>query len=406
MKTSTYEFISQNIDRTTKTYDENFSDGIDIPLIKLPYPFTTPCAEGMFQEMYYWDTYFTHKCLLLTKRGGQVRNNLLNFAFLLDEYGKILNGNRMHYVNRSQPPFFGLMLFDALQLGENIIDLAQAFALLEKEYAFWMEKRSAPNGLQKYDCDLEKAFSMVGYYADRTGVALSDTEENNRGVIAECESGWDFSPRFHSQSTRYNPVDLNCLLYADEVLLAAWAKQLGDSDKARRYALAAAERKEKIQSLMKKDGVYFDYNFADRKCSDVVSCAAFFPYFVGLDDNKDGFLKTLSALEREYGVVACDYNKGNFQWSAPNSWAPLNYVAVATAFRLGLTEVSARLAEKYLAVTDKIYAKTERLWEKYNALTGDLDVASEYGTPEMLGWSAGVYTAFYHFRESGYKTLI
>ena len=157
---------------------------------------------------------------------------------------------------------------------------------------------------------------------------------------------------------------------------------------------------------MKKDGVYFDYNFADRKCSDVVSCAAFFPYFVGLDDNKDGFLKTLSALEREYGVVACDYNKGNFQWSAPNSWAPLNYVAVATAFRLGLTEVSARLAEKYLAVTDKIYAKTERLWEKYNALTGDLDVASEYGTPEMLGWSAGVYTAFYHFRESGYKTLI
>ena len=67
-----YEFISNNIDKTTKTYDENIQDGIGIPLIPLPYPFTTPCAEGMFQEMYYWDTYFTHKCLFLTKRGGQV----------------------------------------------------------------------------------------------------------------------------------------------------------------------------------------------------------------------------------------------------------------------------------------------------------------------------------------------
>ena len=64
-----YEFICTNIERTTKTYDEKKKDGIDIPMIPLPYPFTTPCAEGMFQEMYYWDTYFTHKCLLIEERG-------------------------------------------------------------------------------------------------------------------------------------------------------------------------------------------------------------------------------------------------------------------------------------------------------------------------------------------------
>jgi alpha,alpha-trehalase len=119
-----------------------------------------------------------------------------------------------------------------------------------------------------------------------------------------------------------------------------------------------------------------------------------------------GYVDALSTLERVHGVVACRWEKGKFQWAEPNSWAPLNYVAVAAAHRLGLQEIAKRLTDKYLAVTEKIYQKTQRLWEKYNAETGALDVASEYGTPEMLGWTAGVYTAFYHYRENGYKQLI
>ena len=30
-------------------------------LIGLPYPYTVPCADGMFNQIYYWDTYFTNK---------------------------------------------------------------------------------------------------------------------------------------------------------------------------------------------------------------------------------------------------------------------------------------------------------------------------------------------------------
>ena len=157
---------------------------------------------------------------------------------------------------------------------------------------------------------------------------------------------------------------------------------------------------------MKKDGQYFDYNFVKDSRSNIVSCAALYPYFVGLDTDADGYMKTLAKLEREYGVVACRSEKGRFQWAEPNSWAPLNYVAVAAAQRLGLREVAKRLTDKYLAVTDTIYQKTQRLWEKYNAETGNLDVASEYGTPEMLGWTAGVYMAFYNYRENGYVRLI
>ena len=38
-----------------------------------------------------------------------------------------------------------------------------------------------------------------------------------------------------------------------------------------------------------------------------------------------------------------------------------------------------------------VFAAHGKLFEKYNGLTGDIDAVSEYGTPEMLGWTAGVY---------------
>lgn len=410
------DFIRNNIDRTTKIYDGECKDGLDIPLIALPYPFTTPCVEGVFQEMYYWDTYFTHKCLLLTKRGGQVCNNLKNFAYMLERFGKIPNGSRMHYITRSQAPFLGLMLADLLECEPNMLAIDTAFSWLEKEYQFWEKNRKSQNGLNFYGCDPidKQKYGDAWYYneiyvktyAERTGIYLENTLKNNAHVIAECESGWDFSPRFYGKTMNYNSVDLNCLLYADELLLAAWAKQLGKNEQFIHYSEAACLRKEKILRFMKRDGLYFDYNFVEKDCSDVVSCAAFYPYFVGLDTDADGYMKTLEQLERKHGVVACCWKKDKFQWSEPNSWAPLNYIAVAAAQRLGLNEVAKRLTDKYLRATNDIYQKTQRLWEKYNAETGDLDVASEYGTPEMLGWTAGVYMAFYNYRETGYNKLI
>ena len=106
------DFILENIDKTTKLNDEKSGEGT---LIALPYPFTTPCVEGMFQEMYYWDTYFTQKVLYLTGRNAQALHNVKNFVFLLEKYGKIPNGNRTYYLKNSQPPFFGLMLKDLME---------------------------------------------------------------------------------------------------------------------------------------------------------------------------------------------------------------------------------------------------------------------------------------------------
>ncbi|MBR0189790.1 MAG: alpha,alpha-trehalase [Clostridia bacterium] len=404
-----YEFIISEIDKTTK-----ISDTTDETLIPLPYPFTAPCAEKTFQEMYYWDTYFTNKALLLTGRDSQAANNVKNLIYLLNRYGKIPNGNRLHYLGRSQPPFLGLMLKDLLERGG--ISLTEAYAALKKEYSFWQTERSTESGLNAYGSDLtdEEYLGNTGVYneihtekyTERTGIFIENTMQNAKHVIAEYESGWDFTPRFYAGCADFNAVDLNSLLYADEKLLSRWAELSGERTESEYFSHKAKARKERIVKYCFKNGVYYDYDFINGKVSAIVSCASLFPFFVGADDDKNAFLRVLSQLEREHGVVAAKTESRNFQWAEPNGWAPLNYIAVKAADRLNLKADAARLTEKYLSATDGIFAKTGRLWEKYNAITGDMCVSSEYGTPEMLGWSAGVYVALYEYEKSGYRELI
>ena len=405
-----YEFIVSEIDKTTKLSCEG-----DNTLIPLPYPFTVPCVKGAFPEMYYWDTYFTNKCLYLTGRKEQALNNVKNLAYMLEAYGKIPNGNRTHYLGRSQPPFFGMMLADLLQ-SENFahgISLETAYNLLQKEYSFWETESKTVSGLNAYGCDFsdEEALGTFGVYTEvhtekyceRTGIPLENTPENGRHVIAECESGWDFSPRFNGKCMNYNPVDLNSLLYCDEVLLYGWAEKLKMEKDCENFGKKAEERKTKMRELCFADGVYRDYDFVNGTPSPVISCASFFPFFTGLSDDGAAFTVALGMLEKDYGVVAAETKTRNFQWAEPNGWAPLQYVAVKAAENLGLKETAVRLSEKYITATERLFEKTGGLWEKYNAITGDADVSSEYGTPEMLGWTAGVYVALKEFKESGYE---
>ena len=51
--------------------------------------------------------------MLGLKESGEVQmiqNMVDNFAYLINTYGHIPNGNRSYYISRSQPPFFSLMV--------------------------------------------------------------------------------------------------------------------------------------------------------------------------------------------------------------------------------------------------------------------------------------------------------
>ena len=101
------EYIRANIGKTIRTNLEDKSD-----LIGLPYPYTVPCADGSFQEMYYWDTYFTNVGLLEFGMAEQAKNNTDNVLYMIERYGFMPNGSRTYYLSRSQPPYASLMVKD------------------------------------------------------------------------------------------------------------------------------------------------------------------------------------------------------------------------------------------------------------------------------------------------------
>ncbi len=71
-------------------------------LVELPYPYVVP--GGRFREVYYWDSYFTMLGLEADGRNDIVENMIADFAYEIDTYGHVPNGNRTYYLSRSQPP--------------------------------------------------------------------------------------------------------------------------------------------------------------------------------------------------------------------------------------------------------------------------------------------------------------
>lgn len=387
------------IEKLPLTLRNNKND--DGTLIGLPYPYTVPCAEGMFNEIYYWDTYFANKAFFALGQAEQAENNVKNILYLIDKYGFMPNGNRTYYTKQSQPPYAALMVDDVFNANGNLNFLKEAFEKLKKEYRFWMTRRVAPNGLNNYGCDrtVQDCINMYnGCVARRIGIDDSrNAGEAGKHYFAECESGWDFSPRFEGYCIHFNPVDLNSNLYLYEKLFAKYEVILGEGNGSE-WEERAQARAKSINELMwdSNAGVYKDYNYVTGKLSGIVSAASFQPYFVGLAELEqiEGLVKLLNLLEGEWGIFATQPTEKKYQWAFPNIWAPCQYAAVEGLRRNGFEKDAGRIAEKYIALSDKNFAKYGKLFEKYNGVTGGIDAASEYDTPEMLGWTAGVYMHF------------
>ena len=392
---SVYKFIKSNWDKCKRFEPEDNGT-----LIGMPYPYITPTADNVFQEMYYWDTYFACEGLVLTGKTELARNCADNMAYMINKYGLMPNGNRTYYLNHSQPPYFCMLVNLIYEHTEDVKWLEQMYDVIEKEYTFWQTQRISPNGLNcygsgKYDEDsgkeLYELMSKRFHIEDRKNeyAGYADVAEN---IIAECESGWDFNPRFNYRCKDYNPIDLNSNLYVYETLMAKFSEIL-------HYRNVWSERACKRKELMLRylwNGNYFcDYNYVQEVKSSVFSAAALQPLWAGIA-NESQVQKTLSHLDKiefEHGISACEKTplSENYQWAFPNAWAPLQFIAVKAFDNYGYKDTAKRLARKYVSAIDDIFKKTNNLWEKYNAVDGTINVTNEYDMPDMLGWTAGVY---------------
>lgn len=384
---------------------ERFNPKDDGSLIGLPYSYTVPSASGVFNELYYWDTYFANKGLIICGKIQLALNNCKNMLFLVEKYGYMPNGSRTWFIGRSQPPYLAMMVDDLYTEIQDKTFLAEAYSTLKKEYGFWAVKRTTPTGLNRYYNEHTEKDCINGYnnLTKRVKSPFSDPLEGGRNLLAEAESGWDFTPRFGGKCTRYNPIDLNSNLYGYEKLFAKFERELSYSD-GKYWEDLALERKRKIDALCWNGrlGIYNDYDFASDKTSELFSAACVWPYFMQVADETkaDGLKNILKVIEAPYGIFTAEPTSEKFQWGYPNVWAPCVYATVVGCVNYGFYEDAKRLADKYISLVEANYAKTGGLWEKYNALDGSINCTNEYEMPQMMGWTAGVYEFLKSFRKT------
>lgn len=351
-------------------------------LIGLPCPYVVPGDGEMFQEMYYWDSYFISLGLIRSSRAYLVKAMTDNMAYLLDRFGVIPNGTRYYFLSRSQPPFFMEMVRMTYEAGlADTAWLAKMVRLAESElYTVWYGQ-AQPHKRRVYR-ELSRHYDIN---------VLHD--------LASCESGWDHSTRCEDRWLDHLPPDLNAILYAYENQLA-WAHGVLGDDEGGGWTTRANLRKEAICDLNwdESAGFFFDYDYVNERRNQTPSLAGFYPLWAGLasDEQAARIVETwLPTFEFAGGMVTTLETKAGRQWAFPNGWAPLQWIVVAGLERYGYHDHAARVRRKWLDNCTTVFDQTGALWEKYNVVRPGADAEGGlYGQVRGFGWTNGVFVDF------------
>jgi len=414
-----YEHISSMWPALTRGAD------VEVPYssrINLPKPYVVP--GGRFQEIYYWDSYFTMEGLLADGQDQLATDMVDNFSYLIKTIGHIPNGTRNYYLSRSQPPFFTPMV---AALAESNKDLWKKYLpAIEQEYQFWMDGITSiekPNTALKQVIKVSDSIYLNRYWDRRNDPRQesykedfelaeelnSETEKQAlyANLRAGAASGWDFSSRWYAKkgdfsstnTTALAAIDLNCLLYFMEVSLAkAYAMEENEAKQAL-YTDKAIQRKWALQTYFWDDEQQFfmDYDFAHKKTTSELTLAAAFPLFFEIATPKqaEGVKQKIMSLFLKDGGLVTTLNHSGQQWDAPNGWAPLQWISVKGLLNYGYTEEAKIIMERWLALNQRVYKNTGKMVEKYNV--EDITLLSgggEYETQDGFGWTNGVALGF------------
>ena len=385
-------------------------------LVVLPHRYVVP--GGRFNEMFYWDSFFTMLGLAHSDRYDLVRDMVDNFAWLIDQYGFIPNGTRTYFLTRSQPPFFASMV--GLLAEHDGDDVYQRYLPeLEKEYEYWMRgaETLAPGQASEHVVRLGDGTLLNRYHGSENTprpesyageIALANKASNRPAaevygaLRAAAESGWDFSSRWMADGSQQTtiatrdilPVDLNALLFHLEKTLAhAWQLE-GDHARAEQFEQRAKTRREAINRIFwdADRGLYTDYDWRKHRLSEVVSAAMVYPLAFGVADQGRADA-VAAAVERELlrpgGMVTTNRHTGE-QWDAPNGWAPLQWLAVEGLARYGQTRLAATIAGRWIDTNQRVFDQTGKLVEKYNVENPGVGGGGEYEVVDGFGWTNGV----------------
>ena len=369
----------------------------------MPFDYIPPCIDGDLINLYYWDTYFTNRGLINDGKVEFALNNIKNLIFCLRKFGCVPNMCRANGATyASQPPLLFLMVKDYYDISKEQLFLSDAYDALKLEYVFWMSKRISETGLNRYGCnfDYNKSEPDLKDYSERVGLDISKlTSEQKKHIainrVAEGESGHDYTPRFDGRAYEINPIDLNSYLYGFEKTMAEFSWVLKNNEQET-WTKRAEKRKQLMDKycLDKETGVYFDYDFVNKQRRNVFCGPCYLPFVFGITNDIHALNSVNDKLIVKYGVLSCEklIDDGlTYQWGYPNSWAPYNWFGYLANKKCGNKIYSERIIKAWLNNIAETFNKTGKLFEKYDAVNGGVATVSEYGTPEMLGWTAGTF---------------
>ncbi|OLQ08415.1 Trehalase [Symbiodinium microadriaticum] len=393
----------------------------------LPQRFASVVPGGRFRETYYWDTYWIVRGLLLSGMNDTAKGVVENLLDYVRQFGFVPNGGRVYYLDRSQPPMLGEMVQAVLEVTADDAWLREVFPVLEAEYKFWMDP-----ALGHFLPDLGlNVFSSSGRtprpesYSEDVATAEHgkklgrEPSEVLHELRSGAETGWDFSTRWLQRAasdagssdlatinaSQVVPVDLNCILLRLEKRLAAFARHLGDKDRAAALEAAAERRSAAVDRLLWSDdlGSYRDLRLDTGKAAVLPSLSDFAaPLWAGLTGRRvEALLASLrgSGLLQAGGAATTTLNSGE-QWDAPNAWAPLQLMLIEGLETLsetmgseapGSAELAEELASRWLRNCYEAWHKHGAMFEKYDAFhPGEGGGGGEYHPQTGFGWSNGV----------------
>lgn len=389
-------------------------------LIYVPNGFVIP--GGRFRELYYWDTFWIVNGLLICDMTETAKGVIENLLYIIKNFGHMPNGNRVYYVQRTQPPMITQMVNSYLQHTNDFVFLKKNIHLLDTEMDYWQKFRTVEvnkNG---------KKYRLFRYFAVSNGprpesyredVLTSDTGNRDHTEIfidlkSAAESGWDFSSRWFidnatnhgnisSIHTRYIiPVDLNALLHKNAKLLAKWFGQLGNKDKAKKYELLSKQLIEGISEILWNDeeGIWLDYDIKNEKPRNYFYVSNFVPFWTNSHTFTSKQAATLAInyinkmkLDQYIGGTPSSLTFSGEQWDFPNAWPPLQAFFIQGLDNIGTkktSDLALHYALKYAQSNYKGFHEFGLMFEKYDATQkGRTGTGGEYEGQSGFGWTNG-----------------
>ncbi|KAH9970761.1 trehalase [Lactifluus volemus] len=356
-------------------------DGVKCVSTLIPLNHTFVVPGGRFREQYYWDSFWIIEGLIQSQLFDIANDTLQNFMDEIETFGYIPNGGRIYYLNRSQPPMFIWMLANYVAASNDTSILHRALPLAELELTWWKNNRSlnvtSPYTNTTYTLSryavTNSAPRPESYLTDymtandpTLGTPLDEPQraELYSELASAAETGWDFSTRFVSRPLaggtnntgsalrslnvkNHIPVDLNCILYKSNLILAdiySSGSHINSTAAAQHTATAASIRAGILDLFWDPSKLaFYDFNLTSNSRNSFFSVATFYPLWVGIipdelmssSTNAFGFFSSVNmALRRYNGTYPTTFVNSGLQWDAPNAWPPHQYITMQALMAL------------------------------------------------------------------------